>query len=191
MNKVVYYTAKIHKAQRIATHAHQNQTRKGTSIPYITHPLSVGIILSRIDSSEDIIVAGILHDTIEDCGFTKDYLEKEFGKNVARMVNDLTEQDKSLPWEERKKLALEHIKQMQKDSILVKSADVLQNMTDQLADYKTEGNNMFDRFNAPKEKQLDRYQKLVRELEKKWKENPLLSELKGTFGKILVEWKNR
>ena len=64
------------------------------------HPLSVGLILSQAGASEDTIVAGILHDTIEDCvpygSVTKKTIENKFNANVARMVDDVTEKDKSL-----------------------------------------------------------------------------------------------
>ena len=63
------YTDKIRRAIKFASKTHnqyQQQTRKGKVIPYITHPLTVGIILSLAKAPEDVIVAGILHDTIED-----------------------------------------------------------------------------------------------------------------------------
>lgn len=183
------YTPKIQKAISTAITAHQGQKRKGKEIPYIIHPLSVGLILAKTGASEDIIVAGILHDTIEDTELTKEDLETEFGIDVSNIVNDVTEQDKSLPWEERKRLALEHIKHMQKDSILVKSADVLHNMIDQISDYEKEGDKMFLRFNAPKEKQLLRYTKLIHEIKEAWSENPLLVDLETSMKTLINNWK--
>ncbi len=190
------YTPRIQKAINFAIKVHQqdqNQTRKGKTDPYIIHPLTVGLILAKTGAKENVIVAGILHDTIEDCkpygSVTKELLEKEFGNDVAEMVNDVTEQDKSLPWEERKRLALEHVKHMQKDSILVKSADVLHNMTDQISDYGKEGDKMFLRFNAPKEKQLLRYTKLIHELKEAWLENPLLIDLETSLKTLINDWK--
>ncbi len=182
------YTPKIQKAISTAITAHDDQKRKGKEIPYIIHPLSVGLILAKTGASEDIIVAGILHDTIEDTTLTKDYLEGEFGSNVARIVDDVTEQDKSLPWEKRKRLALEHVKHMQNDSLLVKSADVLHNMTDQISDYEKEGDKMFLRFNAPKEKQLLRYTKLIHELKLAWPKNPLIVDLEANLITLINAW---
>jgi (p)ppGpp synthase/HD superfamily hydrolase len=133
------YTPKIQKAIKFANKVHRGQTRKGKpEEPYILHPLGVGLILSRANATEDQVTAGILHDTIEDCephgSITKEIIEKEFGSEVARMVNDVTEQDPTLPWDERKQLALDHIKEMKMDSIMVKSADVLHNLSDLLQD---------------------------------------------------------
>lgn len=189
------YTPKIQKAINFSIKVHQqdqNQTRKGKTDPYIIHPLTVGLILAKTGAQEDVIVAGILHDTIEDCephgSVTKELLEKEFGKDVAEMVNDVTEQDKSLPWEERKRFALEHVKHMKKNSVLVKSADVLHNMTDQISDYEKEGDKMFLRFNASKEKQLLRYTKLIHELKNTWQDNPLLSDLEENLKIVVDSW---
>jgi len=175
------YTPKMQKAITKATQAHQGQTRKGKSVPYITHPLVVGFILANAGASEDVVIAGILHDTIEDSDLTKSDIENEFGEKVARIVNNVTEQDKSLPWVERKQQALEHISEMDNDSLFVKSADVLHNLTDQINDYKEIGDVMFKRFNAPKEAQLQRIKKLVSALGEAWPSNPLLPDIKLAY----------
>jgi (p)ppGpp synthase/HD superfamily hydrolase len=125
----------------------------------------------------------------EDTDVTKEEIEKEFGNEVAEMVNDVTEQDKSLPWAERKRHALEHIHKMNHGSLLVKSADQLHNMTDLIEDYKKEGDKMFEKFNATKEKQLERYKILVPTIEKTWPENPLLPDLKEALREIERLWK--
>ena len=180
---------KLIKAINFATIAHSGQTRKGKpDVPYITHPLAVGILLAKVGSDEDVIIAGILHDTIEDTDVTKAEIVNEFGIDVAQMVNDVTEQDTYLPWADRKRLALEHVPLMSHGSLLVKSADVLHNMTDQLIDYKIEGDSMFKKFHAPKEKQKERYIKLVTALDKAWPANPLLPGLKQTLSQIQKLW---
>lgn len=115
------YSDKINQAIGFATKVHQGQVRKGKNVSYIVHPLSVALILSRVTQDEDIIVAGVLHDTIEDCdphgSVTKEIIEAQFGQHVAQMVDDVTEKDKNLPWLERKLQALEHINNMDNDSI--------------------------------------------------------------------------
>ena len=80
---------KIQTAIKFAIKTHevyQQQKRKGKDIAYITHPLTVGIILAKIDSSDDVIIAGILHDTTEDSipekKVTKNMIAKRFGNNV-------------------------------------------------------------------------------------------------------------
>ncbi|MEK7202151.1 MAG: HD domain-containing protein [Patescibacteria group bacterium] len=185
------YSPAIQKAIEVAIVAHEGQTRKGKNVPYITHLLSVGLILARTGASEEIIVAGILHDVLEDTNLTKEYLVKEFGKDVARIVDDVTEQDKSLLWVERKRLALEHISSMLPDSLLVKSADTLYNMSDQIQDYRREGEKTFLRFNKPKEQQMLRYKRLVTKLVDTWSENPLLPDLQQSLITINKEWSSK
>lgn len=185
----MFYTPKIQKAIKFANKVHQNQTRKNKPHePYILHPIGVGLILARAGGTEDMITAGILHDTIEDCvpygSVTRELIEKEFGIDVARMVNDVTEQDPTLPWDERKRLALEHIKKMNKDSIILKSADALNNLSDLLIDIETEGENAYNNFNSSKDKVIIRFNALVRELEKAYPGNPLIPELKVGVDKI-------
>src|SRR5258708_10430764 len=109
---------KIRKAIGLSVMTHEvlypKQKRKGKDIPYVTHPLTVGLILARANASEDVVAAGILHDTIEDSSdqkkVTPEMLVDRFGNNVADLVDSVTEQRKDLPWEERKREALKHIK---------------------------------------------------------------------------------
>lgn len=174
----------IRKAVAFATKVHEidvKKKRKGKDVPYITHPLTVGLILSRVTDDENTIAAGILHDTIEDCepygSVTKKRIEREFNADVARMVDDLTEQDKSLPWAERKAAAFRHIAKMEHDSLLVKAADVLHNLSELNDDYAVIGDAVFERFNAPKEKTIERYRLLIPEILRAWPENPMNKEL--------------
>lgn len=183
----------IQRAIEFAVKIHAGQKRKGKEIPYIVHPLTVGLILSRVTDDENVICAGILHDTIEDArpyrNIAKETLAKEFGARIARIVNDVTEQDKTLPWAQRKRQALEHVPMMPRDSLLVKSADVLNNLSDQINDYKLRGDSMFEAFNAPKKAQLERYIKLIAALERAWPKNPLIGELKGKLKKVESLWR--
>lgn len=178
----------IIKAIQFSTSAHENQKRKGKEVSYIMHPLSVGLLLASSGAKEEVVVAGILHDTIEDTEVTYEEIEKLFGKKIADIVNDVTEQDKSLPWAERKRLALVHVATVLPESILVKTADVLHNMSDQLEDYKKEGDGMFAKFNAGKAQQLERYDKLVQALKDRKIKNPLLPVLEKTFKEIAALW---
>lgn len=173
------FSRRLQDAIRIAIDAHAGQKRKGTDVPYITHLLSVALILSRAGADEDVIIAGILHDAIEDTNgaVKRENISRVFGERVAGLVNDVTEQDKSLPWEVRKQQALDHISSMDQDALLLKSADVLHNLKELVLDVEEQGEGVFAKFNAPKDKQLDRYQKLADALRSAWKDNPLLPEI--------------
>lgn len=182
---------KIQKAIKFATKTHevyQKQKRRSGNIPYVIHPLTAGIILATVDANDDLICAGILHDTIEDSiedkKVTVEMLEERFGKNVAQMVLDVTETDKSLPWEERKKQAREHIKSFSNDSIMLKSADIISNMFDLFDNYKNEGESVFSKFHAPKEKLIENYLMTITILIDKWPESPLAPELNSLTAKL-------
>ncbi len=188
----INYTPKIKSAIDFAIEVHKEQYRKGKDVSYITHPMAIALIISLVSKDEDLICAGLLHDTIEDAdpygSITKEQIEEKFGRKVSDIVNDLTEQDKTIDWAERKRQALAHVDEMSNDSLLVKSADVLHNITDQIADYKIEGDKMFERFNAGKEVQLERYNKLISAIDNKWKENPLINELKEKLSEVNKLW---
>ena len=179
------HSHKISRAIRFSIKTHevyQKQKRKGKDIPYITHPLTVGLILSRAGADEDTIVAGILHDTIEDSvpekKVTKEMLAERFGENVAEIVASVSEQNKKLPWEERKREALEHIKSFSHRSLLVKSADIISNATELIEDYRDGGETTFTRFNAPKEKILQHYLRAIDAIIERWPHNPLADDLR-------------
>ena len=178
------FTPKTQQAIRFAIEAHAEQTRKGNDIPYITHPLTIALILSQAGASEDVIVAGILHDVVEDSDVELDDVLNEFGDNVAELVKAVTEEDKSLSWESRKRTALAHIKDMSHDALLLKSADVLHNLSELIHDVEEQGEVVFEKFNAPKEKKLTQQQNLVKALELAWPENPLLSEIEEGVEKL-------
>ncbi len=187
------YTPKIQHAIRFAIKTHesdQKQKRKGKDVPYIVHPLTVGLILATAGASEDIIVAGILHDTIEDSikekKVTEEMLTERFGENVYKLVRSVTEDDKISSWDERKALAQEHIKTFSNDSVFLKSADLLSNTREILDDFKKDGNKMFDRFAAPKEKVLRVYINAMEAILKKWPENPLALDLQDSLENIKI-----
>jgi len=186
------YTKLIKKAISFSTRVHeidQKQKRKGKDIAYIVHPLSVGLILAKAGASDEIIAAGILHDTLEDSiasnKITKEILAKEFGDEVANLVDSVTEQNKELPWKVRKQLALDHIGSFSHGSLLVKSADIIDNAAELLEDCNIIGPNVFKRFNASKELIIENYNNLITAILKKYKTNPLAPELICVRSKLL------
>ncbi len=180
------YTRNIQKAIKFAakTHNHyQNQKRKGKEIPYIAHPLTAGIILALAGASEDVVVAGILHDTIEDSvehkKVTVEMIAERFGAGVAELVLSVTEIDKSLSWDERKAEALGHIAHFSHDSLLLKSADVLSNVTELVDDHARYGEDVFSLFHVTKEKTVAHQLKVLAALLDRWEDSPLAGDLKA------------
>src|SRR5688500_4201281 len=92
------YSDRINHAFAFAAKHHDQQVRKGTRLPYLTHPANIAVILTRYGQDEDTVVAGILHDVIEDCdrgGYTADALRsrigEKFGTTVLETVLAVTE----------------------------------------------------------------------------------------------------
>jgi (p)ppGpp synthase/HD superfamily hydrolase len=174
IRKAIVFSIKTHEV-------YQKQKRKGKDIAYITHPLTVGLILARANAGEDVIVAGILHDTIEDSidkkKVTRGMLAERFSENVADLVDSVTEQRKDLEWEKRKREALEHIKTFSNNSLLVKSADIISNVSEILEDHRKEGLNTFHRFNAPREKVVRHYMETMETILVRWPTIPFADDL--------------
>ena len=86
-------TSMIEKAYAVASEAHNGQYRKSGE-PYIIHPLNVALILSELELDKETIVAGLLHDVVEDTVMREEDLEREFGHDVALLVDGVTKLEK-------------------------------------------------------------------------------------------------
>lgn len=139
---------RIHNAIIFAAQMHKNQIRKGTDLPYIIHPMEVMQILTENGCSEDLIIAGILHDVLEDTAATPEIIENLFGSKVLSLVTSET-QNINKPWKERRQEALLKIAQEDKDAQLVFCADKLSNIKSIYADKLAIGDEVFKRFSAP------------------------------------------
>lgn len=136
----------VDKAIAFATKAHEGQVRKGTSRPYIVHPVEVGDIVAKMTDDEEVIAAAVLHDTIEDCdGVTEEVIRKEFGERVASMVAHESE-DKTKSWRERKSTTIERLKVAPLELQYIGLADKLSNMRDIDRDYPIYGEELWNRF---------------------------------------------
>lgn len=119
-------------AASFAAKRHTGHHRKGqTREPYINHPLEVASLLANVGGVDDVdvLIAAILHDTVEDVGVTKGKIQERYGRRVADMVSEVTD-DKSLPKAERKRLQVEHAPHLSPGAKLVKLADKISNITD-------------------------------------------------------------
>jgi len=155
-------TPKITKAINTAATLHDGQERKGDGLPYIVHPFSVALILMDYSEDEDVILAGILHDTVEDTGYTKEQLKDEFGERVASLVTDLTELPKTYSWQERKDHYLKHLESTSHESKLICAADKLHNLQSMLEAFRNFGNGALEKFNAPADKKLWFYEECLK-----------------------------
>jgi (p)ppGpp synthase/HD superfamily hydrolase len=180
----------IEKAIIFAANAHKNQVRKSTTIPYITHPFTVGMLLKDAKCSDEVIVAGILHDTLEDTPTTYEELDEQFGTHVANLVQSASENDKSLSWEVRKQHTIEQLKEADLEAIQVISADKLHNLKSIQADLEQHGDDVWNRFNRGKRDQHWYYSSIVNALKPRKKEFKLIAELekvvKEVFGSLEI-----
>ncbi len=136
----------LNKAIKFATDAHNGATRKGSDIPYILHPLEAAAIVSRLTDDKDLIIAALLHDTIEDTKITYEDIKKEFGERIANLVKNESE-DKSKTWHERKSYTLNTLKNAPLEIKIITMGDKLSNMRSMASDYQKIGDLLWDRFN--------------------------------------------
>lgn len=123
---------KFLQAITFAAKKHATQKRKGADEqPYINHVLEVANLLANIGQVEDfdVLIAAVLHDTVEDTATTEAEIEEKFGAEVSKMVSEVTD-DKSLPKAERKKLQIEHSPHLSNGAKLIKLGDKISNIRD-------------------------------------------------------------
>ena len=154
-------TNMIQKALETAFDYHKGQKRKTNNAPYIVHILDVAkLLLSETTATENIIVAGILHDTLEDTSYTAEQLRTDFSSDVLELVLFVTESNKEsttskeqkrLTWKSRKQHTLDICKTATNDQLLILLADKLSNLQSIKEDIIVIGDDIWSYFNAPKE----------------------------------------
>lgn len=125
---------RLTRAFNFAAQRHIDQRRKDyRAAPYINHPANVADLVTKHTGGNDInlIIAALLHDTVEDVGVTFEELEREFGKDVADLVREVTD-DKNLPKAVRKELQIEHAAHATERAKILKLADKVSNLNDLL-----------------------------------------------------------
>ncbi|WHZ03866.1 HD domain-containing protein [Neobacillus sp. YX16] len=176
----------VEKALQLASKSHEGQYRKNTDIPYITHPVAVGMLLVKNGYSEEIVASGILHDTVEDTELTLEDIKREFGTKIAEIVEGSSEPDKSLPWKDRKEHTIEYLKGASEEIRIVVCADKLHNIRSIIRDYEIVGEEVWARFNAGKEQQKWYYTNIVESLGSQ-STFDLLTELRNEVNRLFRE----
>lgn len=121
----------VFEALEFAAHKHRDQRRKDPEAsPYINHPIALAHILWGAGVEEPVVItAALLHDTVEDTETTEEELVHHFGRKVASVVMEVTD-DKTLQKHERKALQIEHAPHLSREAKLVKLADKISNVRD-------------------------------------------------------------
>jgi (p)ppGpp synthase/HD superfamily hydrolase len=170
----LYLTGKFTSAIEYARHLHIER-RKGSGIPYMAHLLGVAALVmgeaghEPFPVTEDMVVAALLHDAVEDHGGTPrlNDIEANFGANVARMVAGLSDsfsEDSSHKesWLDRKKSYLDRLRDEPADVRLISAADKLYNARAMLEDYRVIGPEVWKRFKRGRADQLWYFDELVK-----------------------------
>jgi (p)ppGpp synthase/HD superfamily hydrolase len=188
------YSDRINHALAFAAKHHDQQVRKGTRLPYLTHPANVAIILTRYDSDEETVVAGILHDVIEDCvtkDYTRDMLEQriasKFGGEVLETVLMVThrkhdESGEEFSPEEVRKDYLERLSSASERARWVCAADKIHNARSLMADLNRtiEPNTVWSRFKAGRTGTMWWYRAVYDRLKEVGFTAPIMPELEKT-----------
>jgi (p)ppGpp synthase/HD superfamily hydrolase len=184
------YSRKIEEAIRAAAILHSHQLRRGQiPIPYISHLMSVALIVEEYGGDETSIISSLLHDTIEDTDYTEKELEHDFGTEVHEIVVTLTEpkiiRSKKLSRLERKKRYAEQLKRGPEKALLISAADKLHNFRSIVEDYSNNYDLFLSDFGPNNEDRLQGYQAIANVINSRLK-NDILHEFNQTF----TEFKN-
>jgi (p)ppGpp synthase/HD superfamily hydrolase len=172
----------IHEAIVFASIKHENQKRKGTDIPYISHPMEVMQILTENKCTNIVIVAGILHDVLEETKTDPAEIMDKFGETVLKIVAAESE-NKSRTWKERKQDTIDHLPNASFEAKLVCCADKLSNLRSMGADLRIIGDKLWERFNASKE-DIAWYYKGIIDALPELRGYSMYEELKELYGEI-------
>lgn len=192
------YSDRVNHALAFAAKHHDQQVRKGTRLPYLTHPANVAIILTRYGCDETTVVAGILHDVIEDCvskDYSRDMLEQriasKFGSDVLDTVLAVThrvhdDEGEQFTAEERKQDYLERLSGANERALWVCAADKLHNANSILSDLgrTIDPDTIWNRFKVGKEGTVRWYRDVYHRLLELGFDAPIMAELERTVGTL-------
>lgn len=170
----------LQRAFRYAAEKHAGQTRKQTAVPYLSHLMAAASLVLEAGGDEEMAMAALLHDVVEDCGGMPRLREirRKFGSRVAKMVDGCTDSfsDPKPEWLERKKNYLRELKRVNAETRLVSAADKLHNVRTVLTDYRQQGESVWKRFKGKRDGTLWYYRALSDEFRRR-KPNRLTREL--------------
>lgn len=175
-----------------ARRAHDGDFRKGTRIPYITHPVEASLIAMDLTDDIAVIEAALLHDVVEDTGRTIEDIRDMFGDEVAEYVLMASENKRpDLPpestWKIRKSEYLNHLKIGTKNSRVLAIADKLSNIRSMYRDFKCCGNAMWQKFNQKDKREQAWYYFSVCDLTTELKETASWKEMAALCMEVFAD----
>jgi (p)ppGpp synthase/HD superfamily hydrolase len=178
---------RLQRAFRYAAEKHEGQTRKQTAVPYLSHLMAVASLVLEAGGDEDLAIAALLHDVVEDCGGMPRLREirRRFGPRVAKIVEGCTDSfgEPKREWVERKKDYLREVRHADVDTRLVSASDKLHNVRTILSDYRQHGEAIWARFSGKKEGTLWYYRALSDEYQRR-NPNRITRELALAVGEL-------
>jgi (p)ppGpp synthase/HD superfamily hydrolase len=175
------YSDLYEAALTLAARAHRQQRRKVGDVPYIVHLVHVSTILLRHGFPEEVLVAGLLHDIVEDQDVPLSEIEAGFGPAVGEMVAALTEwkraEGQERPWEVRKGELLAQVRQASDGAVAVKAADSLHSARTLAADLRRQGAGVWSHFRRGPEPSLWFYRRVAELVRERLGAHPLADEV--------------
>jgi (p)ppGpp synthase/HD superfamily hydrolase len=185
--KVPVFSKRFLFALGYAARVHGRQIRKRTERPYIGHLLGVASIVIEYGGDEDMAIAALLHDAVEDQGGLPRLREirKKFGKRVAHIVDGCTDAytEPKAPWLDRKRDYISRVAGENQEVRLVSAADKLSNARESLHELRVHGESVFERFAGKKVGTLWYYRELISAFRRAGS-NPLVEELDRVVGEL-------
>jgi (p)ppGpp synthase/HD superfamily hydrolase len=165
---------------------HKDQKRKypGVDVPYVSHLAGVAILLARHGFDDEVVAAGALHDAMEDCGVSHEELARRFSVRVADLVRHVSEPDKNLSWEERKKRYVEHFAHKPWEAQAITLADKIDNFRS-IALCAADHGDPWAMFKRGKAAQLERFDAIDRLLDK-LAPHPIVEEYRAALEDVRV-----
>lgn len=164
------FSNRLMQALNTAALSHRDQVRKGSGIPYIAHLYAVMHLVSQVTADEDILIAALFHDTLEDVpeNYPEARMRAEFGDRVTGIVLGLTKDDTLPDWQARADAYLDHLEHHAPvESVLIACADKLHNLLSILDDHAVLGEKLWGRFNSGKHQQQWWYAQIHRVVEQR------------------------
>lgn len=169
-------TPRLDEAVKLASRLHRNQTRKDSvQSPYVSHLVSVAMIISSVTDDEDIIISGLMHDSLEDVpNYTFENLVADCGPRVAEIVKHVTEpldanklMEEQLPWLVRQEIYLKNLKEGGIESAIVSSADKIHNTESFLVDIVREDGEFLKKFHSSLRNKVWFYEEVLKTVTEK------------------------
>ena len=157
----------VSEAIEFAVKAHDGMRRRTSQVPYILHPMEVSSIIGTMTDKQEVIAAGVLHDTVEDAGITIEEIGEKFGPRVMELVAAETEDKREgLPpeatWRIRKEESLEKLKSTDDiDILMIWIGDKLSNVRSIYRDFLVDGNKVWEKFNQTDASEQEWYYRLI------------------------------